>query len=71
MQTNKDIDLPTRQELLAQFRCDEISSAALAGFLEQTKLQQKRIEAGHVVDGLGDLMRNWKYQALCKDIISI
>ncbi|KAH9993622.1 RHD3/Sey1 [Russula vinacea] len=26
VQTNKDLDLPTQQELLAQFRCDEISS---------------------------------------------
>jgi hypothetical protein len=24
--TNKDLDLPTQQELLAQYRCDEISS---------------------------------------------
>jgi hypothetical protein len=24
--TNKDLDLPTQQELLAQYRCDEISN---------------------------------------------
>jgi hypothetical protein len=29
---NKDLDLPTQQELLAQFRCDEIASAAIAQF---------------------------------------
>ncbi len=26
--TNKDLDLPTQQELLAQYRCDEISSVS-------------------------------------------
>ncbi|KAL0941059.1 protein sey1 [Colletotrichum truncatum] len=29
---NKDLDLPTQQELLAQFRCDEISREVLIGF---------------------------------------
>ncbi|KAK2071614.1 hypothetical protein P8C59_006022 [Phyllachora maydis] len=29
---NKDLDLPTQQELLAQFRCDEISRDVLTGF---------------------------------------
>ncbi|KAI0247304.1 root hair defective 3 GTP-binding protein-domain-containing protein [Lactifluus subvellereus] len=29
VQTNKDLDFPTQQELLAQFRCDEISAGAL------------------------------------------
>ncbi|ORY84224.1 protein SEY1 [Protomyces lactucae-debilis] len=30
--SNKDLDLPTQQELLAQFRCDEIASAAATQF---------------------------------------
>ena len=33
VQTNKDLDLPTQQELLAQFRCDEISAVALSEFI--------------------------------------
>lgn len=64
MQTNKDLDLPTQQELLAQFRCDEISTAALAEFGEQAKSQKRPIEAGRVVEGLGTLMRSWRDQAL-------
>lgn len=28
--TNKDLDLPTQQELLAQYRCDEISSVNIS-----------------------------------------
>ena len=64
MQTNKDLDLPTQQELLAQFRCDEISAGALAEFIEQAKPQRRPIEAGKVVEGLGSMMRSWRSSAL-------
>jgi protein SEY1 len=65
VQSNKDLDLPTQQELLAQFRCDEISSSALAEFNDQSKSQKRPIEVGKVIDGLGEMMRNWRSQALC------
>lgn len=64
MQSNKDLDLPTQQELLAQFRCDEISSVALAEFNEQLKSQKRPIEAGRVVEGLGKMMSSWRATAL-------
>ncbi|KXN90981.1 Protein SEY1 [Leucoagaricus sp. SymC.cos] len=64
IQSNKDLDLPTQQELLAQFRCDEISAGALAEFNEQAKSQKRPVEAGQVVEGLGRMMRNWRTQAL-------
>ncbi|KAJ7267584.1 RHD3/Sey1 [Mycena haematopus] len=66
VQTNKDLDLPTQQELLAQFRCDEISTVALAEFNEQAKSQRRPVEAGRVVDGLGGMMRNWRTDALTR-----
>ncbi|KII92556.1 hypothetical protein PLICRDRAFT_50920 [Plicaturopsis crispa FD-325 SS-3] len=66
VQTNKDLDLPTQQELLAQFRCDEISAVALSEFNEQAKSQRRPIEAGRVVEGLGRLMRNWRTEALTR-----
>ncbi|EAU91755.1 SEY1 [Coprinopsis cinerea okayama7 len=66
VQNNKDLDLPTQQELLAQFRCDEISAAALAEFNEQAKPQKRPIEAGRVVENLGNMMRNWRTQALTR-----
>lgn len=66
MQSNKDLDLPTQQELLAQFRCDEIASVALAEFNEQAKSQRRPVESGRVVEGLGGMMRSWKSQALGK-----
>ncbi|KAF2688757.1 GTP-binding protein Sey1 [Lentithecium fluviatile CBS 122367] len=42
---NKDLDLPTQQELLAQFRCDEISREVLVAFDEKiTPLEDKQAE---------------------------
>ncbi|KAI6046110.1 RHD3/Sey1 [Pisolithus marmoratus] len=66
VQNNKDLDLPTQQELLAQFRCDEIASTALSEFSAQAKSQKRPIEAGKVIQGLGELMNNWKDQALAR-----
>lgn len=66
VQTNKDLDLPTQQELLAQFRCDEISAVALSEFNEQAKPQRRPIEAGKVVEGLGSMMRAWRSGALAR-----
>lgn len=60
VQNNKDLDLPTQQELLAQFRCDEIAAAALSEFNEQAKPQRRPIETGKVVDGLGGMMKGWR-----------
>jgi protein SEY1 len=42
---NKDLDLPTQQELLAQFRCDEISREVLVAFDETiAPLEEKQAE---------------------------
>lgn len=42
---NKDLDLPTQQELLAQFRCDEISREVLDAFDEiVTPLEEQQAE---------------------------
>jgi protein SEY1 len=43
---NKDLDLPTQQELLAQFRCDEISREVLVAFdATMTPLEEQQGEA--------------------------
>ncbi|KAF9294912.1 Dynamin-like GTPase that mediates homotypic ER fusion [Linnemannia elongata] len=55
--TNKDLDLPTQQELLAQFRCEEIANAAFVVFKDQIKEFRHPIEAGHLVEGLGPKMK--------------
>lgn len=66
VQSNKDLDLPTQQELLAQFRCDEIAAGALEEFNVQARSQRKPVEAGKVVEGLGAMMSEWKARALAR-----
>lgn len=57
---NKDLDLPTQQELLAQFRCDEISREVLETFdvgilpLEEKQAEGVRIGKPTVLKDLGD-----------------
>lgn len=56
---NKDLDLPTQQELLAQFRCDEIMREVLVSFdetiipLEEQQAEGTRSGKLIVLSGLG------------------
>ncbi|KEY66414.1 hypothetical protein S7711_06157 [Stachybotrys chartarum IBT 7711] len=56
---NKDLDLPTQQELLAQFRCDEISREVLISFdsvvapLEEQQAEASRLGKPTVLADLG------------------
>lgn len=60
---NKDLDLPTQQELMAQFRCDEISREVLVGFdemitpFENKQAEGLRLGTPEVLGGLGAAMR--------------
>ncbi|KAF9909033.1 Dynamin-like GTPase that mediates homotypic ER fusion [Lobosporangium transversale] len=62
--TNKDLDLPTQQELLAQYRCDEIASAAFAIFQEKVKEFRQPIESGNIVEDLGPKMNEIRSVAI-------
>lgn len=62
--TNKDLDLPTQQELLAQFRCDEIANGAFAVFQESIKGFRHPIESGGIVEELGERMKEIRALAL-------
>ncbi|KAG0354729.1 RHD3/Sey1 [Gamsiella multidivaricata] len=62
--TNKDLDLPTQQELLAQYRCDEIANAAFAVFQEKIKEFRQPIETGNIVDDLGPKMKDIRGTAI-------
>ncbi|KAF8146593.1 root hair defective 3 GTP-binding protein-domain-containing protein [Mycena galopus ATCC 62051] len=59
VRNDKDLNLPTQQELIAQYRCDEISSIALAEFNERAK---SPVEA----DRRQMMMRNWRTEALAR-----
>jgi hypothetical protein len=62
--TNKDLDLPTQQELLAQFRCDEIAAVVVEAFLAASKAVRRPVESGSVVQGLGGMLGDWRSTAL-------
>ncbi|KAL9936593.1 hypothetical protein V8E36_004661 [Tilletia maclaganii] len=64
--SNKDLDLPTQQELLAQFRCDEIANAAFTVFGNEVKVFRRPIEAGSVLESLGPDMNTHRSTALAK-----
>lgn len=60
---NKDLDLPTQQELLAQFRCDEIMREVMVGFdaaiapFENKQAEGVRLGSPEILGGLGAAMR--------------
>lgn len=60
---NKDLDLPTQQELMAQFRCDEISREVLVSFdeamvpFENKQAEGIRLGKPEILGGLGSAMR--------------
>ncbi|KAJ2237338.1 Dynamin-like GTPase that mediates homotypic ER fusion [Coemansia sp. RSA 485] len=62
--SNKDLDLPTQQELLAQYRCDEIAAVAIGPFRQAVDSVRPRVQSGQIVDELGDLTRVAREQAL-------
>ena len=63
IESNKDLDLPTQQELLAQFRCDEISREVLLAFdeaivpFENKQAEGTRLGKPEILGGLGAAMR--------------
>lgn len=67
---NKDLDLPTQQELMAQFRCDEISREVLVGFdeaivpFENKQADGIRSGAPEILGGIGAAMRTARMKTL-------
>lgn len=67
---NKDLDLPTQQELMAQFRCDEIAREVLIEFdetiipFENRQVEGIRLGTPEVLGGLGAAMRTARMKAV-------
>lgn len=64
VEANKDLDLPSQQELLAQFRCDEIATTAMGVFDTHITSTEKSIQPGQVHTGLGAQMAKALSEAL-------
>ncbi|PVV05039.1 hypothetical protein BB560_000449 [Smittium megazygosporum] len=54
--TNKELDLPTQQELLSQYRCDEILQSVLIPFTQSVDSIMAKIRSGDVINDLGSTM---------------
>ncbi|KAI9295173.1 root hair defective 3 GTP-binding protein [Neoconidiobolus thromboides FSU 785] len=64
--TNKNLDLPTQQQLLAQFRCDEIASSINSEVHKEFKPYRDEIDSGKIVADLGKVFNEIKSTALNK-----
>ncbi|KAI5800422.1 RHD3/Sey1 [Peziza echinospora] len=65
--TNKDLDLPTQQELLAQYRCDEISASCMTRFDTNVVPFEERSRAGKgVLIGLGAVLKQARKECLAE-----
>ena len=62
---NKDLDLPTQQELLAQFRCDEIASVSYSEFDRLIAQFLQPVASGTLVKALGQGMKVAREAAIC------
>ncbi|KAJ1660408.1 Dynamin-like GTPase that mediates homotypic ER fusion [Dispira simplex] len=62
--TNRDLDLPTQQQLLAQYRCDEIANAVFDAFIDAIRPLRPLLESGQVVEHLGHQMDDHRQTAL-------
>ncbi|ORZ32888.1 root hair defective 3 GTP-binding protein [Catenaria anguillulae PL171] len=61
---NRDLDLPSQQELLAQFRCDELATVAMDAFSAGFTGLKSQVDSGTVVESLGSQLDGALYGAL-------
>ncbi|EPY50765.1 GTP binding protein Sey1 [Schizosaccharomyces cryophilus OY26] len=52
IENNKDLDLPTQQQLLAQYRCDEIIAEAMEPFTKACNILQSEFLPGNICENL-------------------
>jgi hypothetical protein len=62
--SNKDLDLPTQQELLAQYRCDEIAGASFETVSSAVKPLQKSLDLGQVVPDMAKTFEDLRANAI-------
>ncbi|KAG1147227.1 hypothetical protein G6F37_004261 [Rhizopus arrhizus] len=62
---NKDLDLPTQQELLAQYRCDEIANDVFTNLHEAiAPFKSSILEKGEILEDLGEKMKGLHQETL-------
>ncbi|AOW30373.1 dynamin-like GTPase [Candida albicans SC5314] len=63
IETNKDLDLPTQQILVAQFKCDEIVESVFQEFLAKYQHHFKEVDAAPDFEELGALFADLRQDA--------
>jgi len=61
---NKDLDIPTQQHLLAQYRCEEIAKEAYEVFLGKISPFKERLDNGEIIDNLGQDLLEFRDSAI-------
>jgi len=61
---NKDLDIPTQQHLLAQYRCEEIAKEAYDKFLNKIIQFKERLDNGEIIDNLGHELLEYRDAAI-------
>jgi len=61
---NKDLDIPTQQHLLAQYRCEEIAKEANDIFINKIAPYKVRLDSGEVIDELGKELLEFREEAI-------
>jgi len=51
---NHDLDIPTQQQLLAEYRCDEIAKTIINDFQEDIKKYKEILENGEIMEDMGE-----------------
>ena len=56
--SNRDLDLPSQQQLLAQYRCDEIERVAIESFSQNCARWTELLEKTEIIENLGKKMED-------------
>jgi len=61
---NHDLDIPTQQQLLAEYRCDEIAKAIISEFQNDIAKYKERLENGEILEDMGKIFNDVREKSL-------
>jgi len=61
---NQDLDIPTQQQLLAEYRCDEIAKAIINEFQNDIAKYKEMLENGEIMEDMGKIFNDLRDRSL-------
>jgi len=61
---NHDLDIPTQQQLLAEYRCDEIAKAIIDEFQKEISKHKELLESGKIMEDMGKIFNEHRDKSL-------